>query len=329
MFSRLPRQVALATALYLAGTMIASADTVNGGGFWQTWTAGFPGSTLGTASAPTFGGGPATATQGPYWNNASGDGPAANIGWCLAGGGNCTLFDGSPGAIPFNGGPNGSAIPGMSFSGDHSQITATLEAAMTSQRASDIFGYYTVSPANGAILQTFPLLLASSAPGTQSVTFTPSTPDYGFFIENIQGNPADPSTFPSEYFFYTDSSLNNVLLTPNPTDNLQHLTIFNPSGGSPSDSGTTYYIGAVDTRACSSAIVGSCLNPADFDYQDMVVKLTIVTPEPGSFALLGLSLGLLCFTRRSTVKWRRPLRRQCPRRGGADKTAPRLLTAKG
>ncbi len=283
MFSRLPGRVVFGTALCLAGAMIGSADTVTGGGFWQTWTAGFPGSTLGTASAPTYGGGPATITQGPYWNNASGDGPAANIGWCLAGGGDCILFDGSPGAIPFYGGANGSAVTDMTFSGDHSQIT--VEASLTSQRPNDTFGYYTFDPTSGAILQTFALLSASSAPGTQSVTFTPSTPDYGFYIENTQGNPADPSTFPSEYFFYTDASLNNVLLTPNPTDNLQHLAIFN--------TGNTFYIGAVDTRACSADIASSCLNPADFDYQDMVVKLTVVTPEPASFALLGLSLGLL------------------------------------
>lgn len=302
MFSRLPGQVAFATVLCLAGTMIASADTVTGGGFWQTWTAGFPGSTLGTASAPTYGGGPATTTQGPYWNNASGDGPAANIGWCLAGGGDCTLFDGSPGAIPFYGGANGSAITDMTFSGDHSLGTATLEASMTSQRANDLFGYYTFDPTTGNILQTVALLSASSAPGTQSVTFTPSTPDYGFYTENTQGNPADPSTFPSEYFFYTDASLNNVLLTPNPTDHLQHLAIFNPTGGSPSDTGTTFYIGGVDTRACSADITSSCLNPADFDYQDMVVKLTVVTPEPASFALLGLSLGLLGLTLRKSQK---------------------------
>jgi hypothetical protein len=285
MLFRVTRQLALAGVVSLAGAMLASADTVIGGGFWQAWTAGFPGSTLGTASAPTYGGGPATTTQGPYWNDASGDGPAANIGWCLAGGGSCILFDGSPGAIPFYGGANGSAITDMSFSGDHSQITATLEASMTSQRANDTFGYYTFDPTTGTILQTVALLSASSAPGTQSVTFTPSTPDYGFYIENTQGNPADPSTFPSEYFFYTDASLNNVLLTPNPTDNLQHLAIFN--------TGNTFYIGAVDTTACSADITGSCLNPADFDYQDMVVKLTVVTPEPASFALLGLSLALL------------------------------------
>ncbi|HZQ52536.1 MAG TPA: PEP-CTERM sorting domain-containing protein [Bryobacteraceae bacterium] len=285
MFCRPLGRVAAGIAFCLGGAMLVSADTVISGGSWQTWTAGFPGSTLGTTTAPTYGGGPATTTQGPYWNNASGDGPAANIGWCLAGGGDCTLFDGSPGAVPFYGGANGSAITNMSFSGDHSQITATLETSMTSQRANDTFGYYTFDPTTGTILQTVALLSASSAPGTQSATFVPSTPDYGFYIENTQGNPADPSTFPSEYFFYTDANLNNVLLTPNPTDHLQHLAIFN--------TGNTFYIGAVDTRACSADITSSCLNPADFDYQDMVVKLTVVTPEPASFALLGLSLGLL------------------------------------
>jgi hypothetical protein len=294
MFFRVTRQLALASVVSLAGAMLVSADTVTGGGTWQAWTAGFPGSTLGTASAPTYGGGPATTTQGPYWNNASGDGPAANVGWCLAGGGNCTLFDGSPGAIPFYGGANGSAITDMSFSGDHGRITATLETSMTSQRTNDTFGYYTIDPATGTILQTFALLSASSAPGTQSVTFTPSTPDYGFYIENTQGNPADPSTFPSEYFFYTDASFNNVLLTPNPTDNLQHLAIFNTAN--------TFYIGAVDTRACSADVTSSCLSLADFDYQDMVVKLTVVTPEPASFALLGLSLALLAATLRKSRK---------------------------
>lgn len=234
--------------------------------------------------------------NGPYWNNASGDGPAANIGWCLAGGGQCTLADGSPGTIHFYGGSNGSAIPDIYFTGNNSQITATLEASLTGQRAADVFGYYTFDPNTEAVLNTFPLLSANSAPGTISVTFSPATANYGFYIENIQGNPGDPSTFPSEYFFYTDANDNNVLLTTNPTDNLQHFAIFSLN----SDSGTSYYLGAVDTRACSSSITSSCLSPAVFDYQDMVVRLSlgdasgggqtdVLTPEPTSFNLLGAS----------------------------------------
>jgi hypothetical protein len=156
------------------------------------------------------------------------------------------------------------------------------------------------------------LLSASSAPGTTDVTFTPATAHYGFYIENTQGNPADLSTFPSEYFFYTDANDNNVLLTANPTDNLQHFAIFRAN----SQSGTDFYLGAVDTRACSAAITSSCLTPAVFDYQDMVVALSfgpdgksgkhtdaplaegqidVVTPEPSSFKLLGVSFVLMTF----------------------------------
>jgi hypothetical protein len=296
-------------ALWFATATIGSADALHAGGSWQTWTAGFSGSTLGTVSAPNYDGGPTTTTSGPYWNNASGDAPvpaAANIGWCLAGGGQCTLANGSPGTIPFYGGSNGSAIPNIYFTG-RQQITASLEASLTSQRANDLFGYYTFDPNTGAVLNTFPLFSASSAPGTTSVTFTPATAHYGFYIENTQGNPLAPSTFPSEYFFYTDANDNNVLLTANPTDNLQHFAIFSTN----SHSGTDYYLGAVDTRACSAAITSSCLTPATFDYQDMVVGLSFgpnsesgnhkdpalsggqidaVTPEPSSFKLLGLSL---------------------------------------
>src|SRR5579884_3534199 len=51
-------------ALCFAAATTGSADALHAGGSWQTWTAGAPGSTLGTVSAPTYDGGPTTTTNG-------------------------------------------------------------------------------------------------------------------------------------------------------------------------------------------------------------------------------------------------------------------------
>jgi hypothetical protein len=83
---------------------------------------------------------------------------------------------------------------------------------------------------------------------------------------------------------------------PNPGDSLQHFAVFDPKAGTPAD-GTQYYIGAVDTRVCTSGSTGTCNPLDDFDFNDFIVRLDTVNassaPEPTSFGLLMCSVIVL------------------------------------
>lgn len=270
------------SACLLAGA-IAQADSVTGDGSWQTWST----ANLFQGSSPT----PGT----PYWNNGSGDGSRYNIGWCLAGGGNCKIAN-PPGNLPYFGPSVGGSPASMEFHNKGYAITATLEAAITNSGPLDTFGWYAIN-ADGSIGSLAPLFSASKSAGTMPKTFVPSNA-YGFYIEQDQGVPGDP--FSSQYFFFMDSALNAVTGFPNPSDDLQHFGVFNSTAGSTS----TYYIGAVDTRACGTGGSGTCNPVATFDYNDFVVKLdTVNTPEPGSLGLFACSLVFLA----PYLRWRRGL----------------------
>lgn len=256
------------------------ADAVTGTGSWQSWSA----ANLIQGHSPTPG--------VPYWNNLSGDGSRYNIGWCLTGGGSCSLPD-TPGNIPYFG-PSGGASPAnMAFASSGHSVTATLETAITDSRALDSFGWYSIGAA-GSIGPLHELFSPSDADGAVQ-TFTP-TGEYGFYVEQDQGVADNP--FASKYLFFMDGAKNLVEGYPNPSDHLQHFAIFNgQTGGSDH---IPYYIGAVDTRACVPSGSGTCDPISDFDYNDFVVRLdTLNTPEPGSLGLLACSLILLmAFLRR-------------------------------
>jgi len=272
-----PRRLPIILSACLLTGAIAQADSVTGDGSWQTWST----ANLVQGANPTFG--------SPYWNNGSGDGSRYNIGWCLAGGGNCTIPS-PPGNLAYFG-PSGGGAPGnIGFMNDGYAVRATLEATISDSGPLDTFGWYSLN-ADGSIGSMTPLFSAVSGPGTK--TFTPGSNEYGFYIGQNQGLPGDP--FSSRYFFFMDSAKNFVTGFPNPSDNLQHFAVFDPSSGSTS----SYYIGAVDTRACSAGGSGTCDPTTEFDYNDFVVKLdTLNTPEPGSMGLLVCSLGMLAVLRR-------------------------------
>lgn len=261
-------------ACLLAGA-VSQADTVTGTGAWQSWSA----ANLIQGVKPTPG--------IPYWNNLSGDGSRYNIGWCLAGGGNCSIPS-PPGNVPYFGLSNGSATADMSLTSSNYGVTATLEAAITNSRALDVFGWYSLAW-NGSIGSLHPLFSPTDNPGTAH-SFTPSSA-YGFYVQQDQGTPGDP--FASKYFFFMDSTKNSVQGYPNPSDTLQHFAIFDAQLGTSSDR-VPYYIGAVDTRACIPNSSGTCTPGARFDYNDFIVRLdTVNTPEPGSLGLIACSLILL------------------------------------
>lgn len=249
-------------ALFLTVTVVACADTLNGAGSWQSWSP----STLGTSGVP-------------FWNNASGDGPNYNVGWCLVGGGGCTLAN-PPGALPYFG--NGTSdVSNMWFNSGGSAVTLSLTGVFTSQTktssptAVDYFGYYTLN-SSGNIASTLRLFSAADALATTTSLTIAANTNYGFYLENVQGQG---TAFETDYWFYMDSTQNTdnrgIALTP-----LQHAAIFQ-------NGATGYYVAFED---CFGA---AC----DKDYNDMIVQMAVTsssaTPEPAPAALAGI--GLLAF----------------------------------
>lgn len=253
-----PRRL-LCGLFIVAFGVVANADTLNGTGSWQTWNP----SILGTTASPTYG--------GPYWNNKSGDGPTNNIGWCLVGGGGCTISN-PPGAQPFYGNGN-AAVSTMWFSTGGSAVSLVLRGIFTSQTAAsggiDYFGYYQATssgaPMPGTAVQLFSA--GDPVPSTTSITLNPNT-DYGFYIENVQGQG---SPFETDYWFYMDDTadMNN---RGNAVTNFQHFSIFDDNG--------SYYLAMED----------GYINP-DKDYNDLIVQMTATSiPEPAGVGLAGMGL---------------------------------------
>ncbi len=249
-------------ALFITAGAVANADTLNGSGSWQSWSS----ATLGTAANPTYG--------GPFWNNLSGDGATNNIGWCFVGGGACSMPN-APGALPYFG--NGSAaVSNMSFNSGGSGVTLSLAGVFTTQTTPslglDSFGYYTLNSSGVVTSPTILFNAGSSLATTASVTLAPNT-NYGFYIENIQGQGTANET---DYWFFMNSSQNTtnrgISLTP-----FQHVAIF--------DNGASgYYLGLED----------SISGIGDADYNDLVVQMNVSAngsvPEPASaeLAVIGL-----------------------------------------
>jgi hypothetical protein len=261
----------MSIALLITAGVAAHADTLNGdNGSWQHWNA----ATLGTAAGPTYG--------GPFWNNKSGQGAAANIGWCLVGGGNCSIAN-PPGALPFFATGNLAAVPTMSFSSDGSAVDVSLAGVFTTQTTPaigiDYFGYYLLDSSGKVTFPPKQLLSASDALNTAaSFSVAPNT-KYGFYLENVQGQGTSVET---DYWFFMDSTQDttnrNISLTP-----FQHVAVFQSGAAD-------YYLGIED---CISSANNSC----DQDYNDMIIKVSVASvPEPASaiFGGIGLfSIGLV------------------------------------
>ncbi len=263
------------------GVLKLNADTLNGaGGGWQNnWSS----ANLVDGTSPT----PGT----PYWNNTSGDGAKMNVGWCMAGGGNCSLSGGAPGVIPYYGTSSGASVPDMYFSSAGNAAGSSLQVSLTSQHGGngngyDIFGYYLTNSSGTTIssrTQMFNFQNNSPA-ATFNLPTLSSGQNYGFYIENIQGGGTANE---SDYFYYMDSGNNSS--TGMPADSLQHFAVFDQSP-------TSFYIGAVDADSCMGTFTtknSPCNNATSFDYQDVVIQLTVATPEPGTAPLFGASMVLL------------------------------------
>lgn len=270
----------LGGAFVFATALVANADTLNGtGGAWQTWTA----ASLGSASSPTYG--------SPYWNHSSGDGGVNNIGWCLVGGGNCSIPT-TPGAIPYFG--NGAAaVSTMWFSSGGSGVTVSLQGVFTSQTQTtpvsagiDYFGYYLADSSGAPISGSTHQLMSAAAPVPTSASFSiDANQNYGFYIENVQGLGGPDET---DYWYFMDSA-SNMASNGASLTSLQHFAIFDGTG--------SMFMGMEDDWS----------DAPDADYNDMIVQMTATpsgsAPEPASIALA--ALGFIAFglgTRRKYLR---------------------------
>jgi hypothetical protein len=235
------KKFAFAVLLTLACSSLASADQIFGtaGSGFQTWT---------TANLNEDG--------TPFWDNTSTDGPQKNIGYCMAGGGGCTISP-LPGALPYWGTASGGADTSVYF-GNTGPLAggATMLIEIAGLASTNEFGWVGYDPLTNSLTTGLNVIFTGSDTAGASATFTPSA-FYLFFIQ-VPGTGD---------IYFTNSAFNKG-------DSLAHFAIF--------DAGTaagSYYLGMEDLRAGSS----------DRDFNDMVVYVSDV-PEPASLMLLGSGL---------------------------------------
>ncbi len=272
MRTKLGKYLLIAPLLFMTGVLPVASETLNGGTL-TTWN---PNRLYSLSSyVPGL----------YYWNNSSGDGPQANLGWCIVGSAQCgsqsTPGYNPPGYIPYYSDGSMGAPGNMYFTSSGNPEQVTLQVAMTTQKGGavgiDFFGYYLTDSTGTAIINPTAFYTANNPNGT---TFTmPSMPagqNYGFFIENVQGFGTG---FQTEYIYYMNAAMNLGTGTM-PVDNSQHFAIFSD--------GSSYYVGATDADACQGNYQpGSspCVPYSNFDFNDMVIELNTAIPEPGSASL--------------------------------------------
>jgi len=207
------RLVSLVIALLLLSSM-ALADSVVGTGTFQSgWTASNNGST--------------------FFSNTSWDGANMNIGFCLAGGGNCN-FAGSPNSALSVYSGSGFASPGAFYMTPGGGSSSALMLEVAGLANSNEFGWYLVGTDPTDAANRNQIFTGPQGAGTVT-NFDPSG-NYGLYI--LAGGTT----------LYTSTLFGGA------TD--QHFALFQQADG-------TFWLGIEDLP----------LAGGDQDYNDMIVKM--------------------------------------------------------
>jgi hypothetical protein len=197
----------------------------------------------------------------PYWDNTSWDGRRLggpglkkNIGYCLTGTGNCILNN-YPGADAFWGESSGEADPNFYFSGAaDSAHNFTLELELAGFRDTNVFGWYEYNPISGQVVGKHVIFDGPDNP-EQSANL-PVSENYGFYLYVGATNET----------YYTQSQFNTADI------GLQHFAVFRDND--------VFWIGMEDLS----------LDHSDKDYNDMIVRDPVATPEPSTILLFSVGL---------------------------------------
>jgi hypothetical protein len=213
----------------------------------------------------------------PFWNHLSWDGTNCNIGFWMAGlqsdcgavkAGSAISPTGNPEFLASTLGSNAD-VSAFSFAPGPGD-TSQLQVEVTAYDTTEVFGWYEIS--TGTLHPLFSGIVSTQT----SVTFTPSG-NFGYYLTpNGTGAPFKTGVDGSQF------------------------VLFSLDPATPTTAVNTYWIGAED-------LDGALGTGSDYDYNDMVVKVSAVptdpdpVPEPASLLLLGTglaALGLAAFRRR-------------------------------
>ena len=205
----------------------------------------------------------------PYWDNVSIDGDKQNVGYFLIDAPTAPLTL-APGALPYWGNAynsaadtGGTADLNFSFLRSALSSTASLELEDAGNENINQFGWYDITRP----MVLHPLFLGpDTAPANQ--IFSP-TAHYGFYLSGSEGT------------FYTQSSLN-----PHGDTSHQHFVVFEESA---LPGVQAYWLGIEDltVRGLNGYEGGTG------DYNDMLIRICTVVPEPSTAALALVGLLLL------------------------------------